>query len=122
MVLDLHSSPLGDIVGSDLRKVCSPHGAAHHGSGKAKGEIWQETEDSEWCHHSWIQFNGSKTHAVCVLSAVVGLMYCQQYHLHVNVASHARRPGLNISCTELLWLLVFDSLLVRNVRCLRFDL
>jgi len=45
---------------------------------KAIGEIWQETEDSEHCYHSWIQFNGSKTHAVCVLSAVAVLMSYQQ--------------------------------------------
>jgi len=31
MVLDLYNSPLSDTVGSDLRKVCSPHGAALHG-------------------------------------------------------------------------------------------
>lgn len=59
---------------------------------KAIGEIWQETEDSEHCYHSWIQFNGSKTHAVCVLSAVAVLMSYQHNHLHA-VASHARRPG-----------------------------
>lgn len=59
---------------------------------KAKGEIWQETEDSEQCHHSWIQFDGSKTHAVCVLSAVAVPMSYQHNHLH-DVASHARRPG-----------------------------
>jgi hypothetical protein len=30
--------------------------------------------------------------------------------------------GLNISCTELLWLLVFNSLLARSACCLRLDL
>lgn len=60
---------------------------------KAIREVWEETEDSEQCHHSWIQFSGSKTHAVCVLSAVAVLMSYQHNRLHDSVASHARRPG-----------------------------
>jgi len=38
MVLDLHNPPLGDTMGSDWRKTCSPHGVAVHGyqgSGKS---------------------------------------------------------------------------------------
>jgi hypothetical protein len=85
---------------------------------KAIGEMWQETEDSE---HSGMQFNGSKTYALCVLSAVAVLM-SHQHNICMIMWPHLPEDqGLNISCTEF-WLLVFNSLLARSVCCLCFDL
>jgi hypothetical protein len=124
MVLDLHNSPVGDTVGLDLRKTCSPHGAAlgeYQGSGKSyRGDM----AGNRILNTAVILgYNLMEARHVLYVSYQLLLFSCPSNITICMLWPHMPEDqGLNISCTELLWFLVFDGLLARSACYLRFDL